>query len=299
MYTNAANLQHTIEVRPRATLPPPQHAPRSQHVGQTVKQLALLQVQQELFRQSLRQTTPTSSSRPPLPLPSPSGPGPLRRQRQASAAATAVPPPSVPFGAFGGALGFALPPPPPAPSDAKMEWKVKRRADGSRYITRRPVRARAVREAVRDRRDRAAQLRDERQRLGLGDERAGFSTEDDTASELKVGRYWTKAERKQHVRRRREQQLQQLQRLQSLEQQPKQAAGQAAAGGLALLALGPSGAAAADEDDAGRRPVPVEKKSSRKKNNVDDFTTVQELLAQGSRAAPAGKMLGLLSVTTV
>lgn len=55
-----------------------------------------------------------------------------------------------------------------------MEWKVKRRADGSRYITRRPVRTRVIREALRDR---AAQLRDER---------AGFSTEDDTASELKV-----------------------------------------------------------------------------------------------------------------
>ncbi|KAE8750241.1 Male salivary gland protein 3 [Frankliniella occidentalis] len=191
MYTNAANLQHTIEV------------------------------QQELFRQSLRQTTPTSSSRPQLPLP-----------------------------------------------DAKMEWKVKRRADGSRYITRRPVRTRVIREALRDR---AAQLRDER---------AGFSTEDDTASELKMGRYWTKAERKQHVRRKRQQEILQVEQPKP---QPKQSQ--------------------LNEEDAGRRPLNTvdlsHKKMTRKKSNVDDFTAVQELLAKGSTASTNAKLLGLLSVTTV
>ncbi|XP_034241168.1 PDZ domain-containing RING finger protein 4 [Thrips palmi] len=233
MYTNAANLQHTIEV------------------------------QQELFRQSLRQTTPTSSSRPPLPLPSPSS---ASRHR----GLTFPQPPVCPF---------PPPPPPvpaaPAPSDAKMEWKVKRRADGSRYITRRPVRTRVIREALRDR---AAQLRDER---------AGFSTEDDTASELKMGRYWTKAERKQHVRRRRQQQV----TLDALEQ-PKQS-----------LHVEEDGArrqgAAADPQHAQQ---PGHKKTARKKSNlsnVDDFKTVQELLAQGSRATVNAKMLGLLSVTTV
>lgn len=95
-----------------------------------------------------------------------------------------------------------------------------------------------------------------------------------------MGRYWTKAERKQHVRRRRQQQVPQLEQLQ---QQPKQ--------------IQPN------EEDVSRRPANIielsHKKMARKKSNVDDFTTVQELLAQGSRANTNGKMLGLLSVTTV
>ncbi|KAK3929906.1 E3 ubiquitin-protein ligase PDZRN3 [Frankliniella fusca] len=255
MYTNAANLQHTIEVSERER--ERDQTPISLlHMLMPRDGCALrLQVQQELFRQSLRQTTPTSSSRPQLPLPSPSSSGRLRSLPQPQPKPLTAP-------------AFPFPPPPPAPSDAKMEWKVKRRADGSRYITRRPVRTRVIRETLRDR---AAQLRDER---------AGFSTEDDTASELKMGRYWTKAERKQHVRRKRQQQLQQPEQPKP---QPKQSQ--------------------LNEEDAGRRPLNVvdlsHKKMTRKKSNVDDFTTVQELLAKGSTASTNAKMLGLLSVTTV
>lgn len=51
-----------------------------------------------------------------------------------------------------------------------MEWKVKRRADGTRYIARRPIRNRILRN----------------RELKLSEERAGLTTEDDTISELKV-----------------------------------------------------------------------------------------------------------------
>lgn len=54
---------------------------------------------------------------------------------------------------------------------AHVEWKIKRRSDGSRYVTRRPVRNKILKE-------RAAQL---------SNERTGLSTDDDAFSELKVG----------------------------------------------------------------------------------------------------------------
>jgi len=75
-----------------------------------------------------------------------------------------------------------------------MEWVVKRRPDGSRYIVRRPrLRRRLLRE-------RARQLDQERRAA------AGTTTDDDgAASELKHGRYWTREERRrQHVQRRRQ-----------------------------------------------------------------------------------------------
>ncbi|KAH8385433.1 hypothetical protein KR009_007712, partial [Drosophila setifemur] len=68
-----------------------------------------------------------------------------------------------------------------------MVWKVKRRPDGSRYIVKRPVRNRgqvAIRKNVR------------------GNELT--TTEEDTVSEVKIGRYWTKEERKRHIERARE-----------------------------------------------------------------------------------------------
>lgn len=95
-----------------------------------------------------------------------------------------------------------------------------------------------------------------------------------------MGRYWTKAERKQHVRRKRQQETQQVEQPKP---QPKQSQ--------------------LNEEDAGRRPLNTvdlsHKKMTRKKSNVDDFTAVQELLAKGSTASTNAKLLGLLSVTTV
>uniref|UniRef100_A0A4W3HI43 PDZ domain containing RING finger 3b n=1 Tax=Callorhinchus milii TaxID=7868 RepID=A0A4W3HI43_CALMI len=68
-------------------------------------------------------------------------------------------------------------------------WKVKVRSDGTRYITKRPARDRLLRE-------RAMRIREERR---------GLTTDDDAASELKTGRYWSKEERKRQLVRAREQ----------------------------------------------------------------------------------------------
>lgn len=68
------------------------------------------------------------------------------------------------------------------------EWRMKRRPDGTRYITRRPTRDRLLR-------DRALQI---------CEERAGMTTDDDALSDLKLGRYWSKEERKQHMEKARE-----------------------------------------------------------------------------------------------
>lgn len=69
-----------------------------------------------------------------------------------------------------------------------MEWKVKRRPDGTRYIARRPIRNRMLR-------DRA---------IKINEERNDFTTDDDTISEVKIGRYWTKDERKKHAEKSKE-----------------------------------------------------------------------------------------------
>lgn len=70
-----------------------------------------------------------------------------------------------------------------------MVWKVKRRQDGSRYIVRRPCnRTRVLKE-------RAVKIAEERNEL---------TTEDDTVSEIKLGRFWTKDERKKHMEKTKE-----------------------------------------------------------------------------------------------
>ena len=62
------------------------------------------------------------------------------------------------------------------------------RPDGTRYITRRLVRSKILRERARQ----------------LHEERCGMTTDDDAMSELKVGRYWSKDERKRHLEKARE-----------------------------------------------------------------------------------------------
>ncbi|KAK8722144.1 hypothetical protein OTU49_012498, partial [Cherax quadricarinatus] len=85
-----------------------------------------------------------------------------------------------------------LPPraPPRTPHDqpVKMEWKVKRRPDGTRYITQRPVRNKMLKERA----------------LKINEERAGLTTDDDAVSEMKLGRYWSREERKRHLEKERE-----------------------------------------------------------------------------------------------
>ncbi|TDG39260.1 hypothetical protein AWZ03_014319 [Drosophila navojoa] len=68
-----------------------------------------------------------------------------------------------------------------------MVWKVKRRPDGTRYIVKRPVRntvSMGIRKNIRN--------------------NEITTTEDDTISEVKIGRYWTKEEKKRHIERARE-----------------------------------------------------------------------------------------------
>ncbi|XP_055927036.1 E3 ubiquitin-protein ligase PDZRN3-like [Argiope bruennichi] len=75
------------------------------------------------------------------------------------------------------------------PSDeTKMEWKVKRRPDGTRYITRRPIRNKILKERA----------------LQIMEERCGITTDDDAVSELKIGKYWSREERKRHLERARD-----------------------------------------------------------------------------------------------
>ncbi|XP_073841729.1 SLo interacting protein 1 [Musca autumnalis] len=88
-----------------------------------------------------------------------------------------------------------------------MVWKVKRRPDGTRYIVRRPAKSRVIKE-------RNVRLNVERLRDDV------TTTEDDTMSEIKTGRYWTREERKKHIEKAKERrQQQQLQYQQQLQQQ--------------------------------------------------------------------------------
>ncbi|KAH9363565.1 hypothetical protein HPB48_005902 [Haemaphysalis longicornis] len=73
-------------------------------------------------------------------------------------------------------------------AELKSQWKVKRRADGTRYITRRPARTKLLKEREQK----------------ILEERSGLTTDDDNHSELKTGKYWTKEERKRHLEKARD-----------------------------------------------------------------------------------------------
>lgn len=156
----------------------------------------------------------------------------------------------------------------PPPSSPRMEWKVKIRSDGSRYVAKRPVRDRLLKA-------RAMKIREER---------SGMTTDDDAVSEMKMGRYWSKEERKQQLlrarehRRRREFMMQS--RLDFLREKEK-------------------------EQDSGPQASILElsqKKSMKKRSRriLDNWITIQELLAHGSSSVDGKKVYNpLLSVTTV
>lgn len=73
-----------------------------------------------------------------------------------------------------------------ADEEQRMVWKVKRRPDGSRYIVRRPAQNRMLR---------SRELKINSQNYCGANE---LTTEDETMSEIKLGRYWNKDERKKH-----------------------------------------------------------------------------------------------------
>ncbi|KAH8873675.1 PDZ domain-containing RING finger protein 4, partial [Schistosoma japonicum] len=58
-----------------------------------------------------------------------------------------------------------------------------KRPDGTRYITRRPIRSRILKERAKR----------------VAEERSGITTDDDAMSELKTGRYWNRTERKKQL----------------------------------------------------------------------------------------------------
>ncbi|XP_034446223.1 PDZ domain-containing protein 4-like [Hippoglossus hippoglossus] len=164
------------------------------------------------------------------------------------------------------------------PASPRMEWKVKIRSDGSRYVAKRPVRDRLLKA-------RAMKIREER---------SGMTTDDDAVSEMKMGRYWSKEERKQQLqkareqRRRREFMMQsRLDCLRDREREPGSGGGQQGA---------------THQQEANSILELCHRRSMKKRSRriLDNWITIQELLAHGSRSEDGKKVYNpLLSVTTV
>ncbi|XP_043935951.1 PDZ domain-containing protein 4 [Protopterus annectens] len=151
-------------------------------------------------------------------------------------------------------------------SEPRMEWKVKVRSDGTRYVAKRPVRDRLLKA-------RAMKIREER---------SGMTTDDDAVSEMKMGRYWSKEERKRHLIRAREQrkrrEFMMQSRLECLKEQNAEGKSE-----MSIIALS-------------------HKKTMKKRNKkiLDNWITIQEMLAHGTRSADGKRVYNpLLSVTTV
>uniref|UniRef100_H3DMD3 PDZ domain containing ring finger 4 n=1 Tax=Tetraodon nigroviridis TaxID=99883 RepID=H3DMD3_TETNG len=156
------------------------------------------------------------------------------------------------------------------PGEPHLEWKVKVRADGTRYVARRPARDRILRE-------RALRIREERS--------GGMTTDDDAMSEMKMGRYWSKEERKQHLARAREQR-----KRREFMQKSR----------LDCLREGPGSGV------EGRKEINIlelsHKKMLKKRNKkiLDNWMTIQELMSHGARVPEDSKVHNaFLSVTTV
>ncbi|XP_071401935.1 PDZ domain-containing protein 4-like [Centroberyx affinis] len=176
------------------------------------------------------------------------------------------------------AVPLALPPP-LLPTSPRMEWKVKIRSDGSRYVAKRPVRDRLLKA-------RAMKIREER---------SGMTTDDDAVSEMKMGRYWSKEERKQQLLRAREQrrrrEFMMQSRLDCLRERERE---QGNGGG------GQQGETNQQEPTSILELCHRRSMKKRSRRILDNWITIQELLAHGTRS-PDGKKIynPLLSVTTV
>lgn len=157
--------------------------------------------------------------------------------------------------------------------DQEHEWVVKRRADGSRYITRRPVRKRLLKE-------RARRVEEERACLTT-------TTEEDGASMARADyRHGTRDDRRRHAERSRA-------RRRERDTAARDRTGDHGAGKCV----------GGVDDNEGPDIVHLSRKKMLKckgKRVLDDFTTLQELLAHGSRDPHQGRGFNhLLSVTTV
>ncbi|CAB3406658.1 unnamed protein product [Caenorhabditis bovis] len=134
------------------------------------------------------------------------------------------------------------------------KWKIKRRCDGSRYIVKRPIRSQILKK-------REAQLYRER---------APISTDDDAMSELKLGRFHTREERKRILEREKLKKTLKMQQKMVERAHPSE---------QAILQIS-------------------QQKMAREKDNMiyDEFVTTREVLS--SRTRPGG-IHGIVSITTV
>ncbi|KAM4022511.1 LOW QUALITY PROTEIN: E3 ubiquitin-protein ligase PDZRN3 [Anomaloglossus baeobatrachus] len=152
-------------------------------------------------------------------------------------------------------------------AEPRMEWKVKVRSDGTRYITKRPVRDKLLRERA----------------IKIKEERSGMTTDDDAISEMKMGRYWSKEERKQHLRKASEQKKRREFMMQSRLECLKEKQTTDDSKEVSIIDLS-------------------HKKMMKKRNKkiFDNWMTIQELLTHGARSPDGTRVYNsLLSVTTV
>ncbi|XP_053706416.1 PDZ domain-containing protein 4-like isoform X1 [Synchiropus splendidus] len=157
------------------------------------------------------------------------------------------------------------------PTSPRMEWKVKIRSDGSRYVAKRPVRDRLLKARA----------------MKISEERSGMTTDDDAVSEMKMGRYWSKEERKQQLLKAREQRRRKEFMMQSR---------------LGYLRERDTGQQGATQYESNNVLELCHRKSSKKRSRriLDNWFTIQELLTHGSRSSDGSKVYNpLLSVTTV
>ncbi|XP_074537734.1 PDZ domain-containing protein 4-like isoform X2 [Halichoeres trimaculatus] len=170
--------------------------------------------------------------------------------------------------------------PPLLPASPRMEWKVKIRSDGSRYVAKRPVRDRLLKA-------RAMKIREER---------SGMTTDDDAVSEMKMGRYWSKEERKQQLQKAREQrrrrEFMMQSRLDCLREREREQG--------SSTTMGQSGTTNQQEPNSILELCHRRSMKKRSRRILDNWITIQELLAHGARSADGKKVYNpLLSVTTV
>ena len=145
--------------------------------------------------------------------------------------------------------------------DVQMQWKVRVSRDGTRYITKRPVRDRLLRE-------REKRLLAER-----------CLTTDDDFTELKLGRHWSRDERKHHLRVARDKK-----RRRELMHQSR------------MGVLNDSTPADGEIVELSQKRM---SKQKHKRMILDDFVTVQEILAHGDRSADIAKTNPFVSVTYI
>ncbi|PAV83724.1 hypothetical protein WR25_25115 isoform G [Diploscapter pachys] len=139
--------------------------------------------------------------------------------------------------------------------EPQYKWKVKRRSDGSRYVVRRAVRGEVLKKREAE----------------INRERTGISTDDDAMSDLKLGHFHTREERKRQLER---------ERLRKLQQQNTKLQQRTLATEQLINQL---------------RDKKLQKK--KQKEILDEFITTQEMLSE--RCKEGASLQGICTITTV